>query len=355
MRAETTQFSGPALISGLLVDARQMAASSFASTRDIDVAMRLGAGYPIGPFNLADDELWAEDPVAAADNPWPGEIGVVGTGHMATGIAEAIARAGQPVVLCGRTALSVSTALAGVADRLDISVARGRDIEADARAVIERIRGVDDLDALSASPVVIEAVVEDLEIKQAVFAALDTRLPQAVRLATNTSSFRVAEVTKEVASGRTVLALHFFNPAQRMRLVEIVAPDAPALRQDAADWIRSLGKKPVDSGDQRGFIVNRLLIPFLNDCVHELEHGASVGQIDHIATTQLGHPMGPFALIDLIGIDVTVAALRSMAEQDPDPRLRPAPELERMLAAGNLGRKTGRGFVVGIPNQGLPS
>ena len=351
MQARTPELTGVALISGLLDDARRMSASSFASPRDIDVAMRLGAGYPVGPFELTNAELFGENEIVADANPWPGPMGVVGTGHMATGIAEAIARAGQPVVLWGRSAASVSAALEGIASRLGSSVARGRDTEEGAADVRSRIRGTTDFGELATSPVVIEAVVEDLAVKQNLFALLDATLPRSVRLATNTSSFRLAEVVDGVGGARATLALHFFNPAPRMRLVEIVTGEA-ALRAEAIEWVRTIGKVPVVSGDQRGFIVNRLLIPYLNDSVRELERGATVEQIEHVATTDLGHPMGPLALVDLIGIDVTVAALSSMSQQDPDPRLRPASTLERMLAAGILGRKSGSGFVVGAGIEG---
>jgi 3-hydroxybutyryl-CoA dehydrogenase len=351
MRARTPELTGEGLISGLLSDARRMSESEFASPRDIDVAMRLGAGYPMGPFELTDAELFGEKEIAADANPWPGSIGVVGTGHMATGIAEAIARAGQPVVLGGRSAASVSAALEGIASRLGTSVARGRDTEEGAAEVRSRIRGTTEFGELASSPVVIEAVVEDLATKQDLFALLDATLPRSVRLATNTSSFRLTEVVDGVGAGRATLALHFFNPAPRMRLVEIVTGDA-ALMAEAANWVRTIEKVSVVSGDQRGFIVNRLLIPYLNDSVRELERGATVEQIEHVATAELGQPMGPLALIDLIGIDVTVAALSSMSQQDPDPRLRPASTLERMLAAGILGRKSGSGFVVGAGIEG---
>ncbi|MCU1413227.1 MAG: 3-hydroxyacyl-CoA dehydrogenase [Microbacteriaceae bacterium] len=351
MQAKTSVLTGSTLISGLLDDARRMSASAFASPRDIDVAMRLGAGYPIGPFGLTTAELFGEQEILADANPWSGSIGVVGTGHMATGIAEAIARAGQPVVLWGRSAASVSAALEGVASRLATSVARGRDTEEGAAEVRSRIRGTTEFGELATSPVVIEAVVEDLAVKQDLFALLDATLPRSVRLATNTSSFRLTEVVDGVGAGRATLALHFFNPAPRMRLVEIVTGDA-ALMAEATEWVRTIDKVSVASGDQRGFIVNRLLIPYLNDSVRELERGATVEQIENVATAELGQPMGPLTLIDLIGIDVTVAALNSMSQQDPDPRLRPASTLERMLAAGILGRKSGSGFVVGTGIEG---
>ncbi|MCU1482976.1 MAG: 3-hydroxybutyryl-CoA dehydrogenase 3-hydroxyacyl-CoA dehydrogenase [Subtercola sp.] len=354
MRSESTTLSGETFTLGMLRDARHLAGSGFATSRDIDIAMRLGAGYPVGPFGLTDEQLVDEPVPSAGDNPWPGEIGVVGTGHMASGIAEAITRSGQSVVLCGRTAEAVSAAISTLSARLQVAVERGRETEAFAREVLGCIRGVDDLVDLAACPVVIEAVVEDLGVKQKLFAALDRKLPPGVRLASNTSSFRIEEVAERVDPHRPTLALHFFNPAQRMRLVEVVT-DVPQLREEASQWVRQLGKRSVVCGDQRGFIVNRLLIPFLNDCVRELEAGATVEQIETVATSELGHPMGPLALVDLIGIDVTVAALRSMAEQDADPRLVPAATLERMLAAGTLGRKSGTGFVVGVHPTGAGS
>jgi 3-hydroxybutyryl-CoA dehydrogenase len=145
-----------------------------------------------------------------------------------------------------------------------------------------------------------------------------------------------------------VLALHFFNPAQVMRLLEVVVPDDQAdaadLRATAGAWARDLGKTPVDSDDSRGFVVNRLLIPFLNDAVRLLEDGHTAQDVDDLMRTGAGHPMGPLALIDLIGIDVTVAALEAMAAVETDPRIAPADGLRELAAAGRLGRKSGAGF-----------
>jgi 3-hydroxybutyryl-CoA dehydrogenase len=142
-----------------------------------------------------------------------------------------------------------------------------------------------------------------------------------------------------------VLGLHFFNPAPAMKLVEVIAgPDAGHLVAPATAWVRALGKTPVPCADSRGFIVNRLLIPFLNDAVRVQEQGVAVAEIDALMVEQAGHPMGPFALIDLIGLDVTAAALAAMAETDTDPRLPPAATLHTLVEQGRLGRKSGAGF-----------
>jgi 3-hydroxybutyryl-CoA dehydrogenase len=231
---------------------------------------------------------------------------------------------------------------------LDRAVARGRLDEAGKADVLGMVRvGVEAAD-LSNVDVVVEAVAEDLDAKSVVFSHLDDVLPPSVPLATNTSSFRVGDLRPFVRSQRPVLALHFFNPAQVMKLVEVVVPDdqpgAGDLRAAADAWARGLGKTPITCADSRGFVVNRLLIPFLNDAVRLHEAGHSVAEVDDLLRTGAGHPMGPLALIDLIGIDVTIAALESMAAVEDDHRIQPAIALRDLAAVGRLGRKTGAGF-----------
>jgi 3-hydroxybutyryl-CoA dehydrogenase len=347
------------LLSGQLADAVTMQESGIAVAADIDTAMRLGAGYKIGPFGVLDELGSAgaafgrrESPPAAAPPlqagalTWSRATGVVGTGHMASGIVEAIARSGRQAIVLGRSATSLERLRSSVAGRLRRAVAKGR-LSADESARAERAIELDtDPRALADADVVIEAVAEDLPLKQKLFAELDAVLPAGLPLATNTSSYRVGEIASSVASGRPALGLHFFNPAQVMKLVEVITgPGADAeLAATAEAWARALGKTPVRCADSRGFIVNRLLIPFLNDAVHTHERGLPVAEIDALMVERAGHPMGPFALIDLIGLDITVAALASMAETDPDPRLVPADTLRELVEKGHLGRKSGRGF-----------
>ena len=349
------------LLFGQLSDAVALHASGSASRADIDVAMRLGAGYSQGPFEvLAEmgsdaarfgvvaehvvEQEQADDGVTAPE--WVGPAAVVGTGHMAAGIVEAIARSGRPVTVLGRSAESLGRLVAAVTRSVDRSLAKGRLSSADAAGIRDAISPTTQRAALAEVDVVVEAVAEDLAVKQELFAGLDAALPQSVTLASNTSSFGIAEIAGEIAARRPVLGLHFFNPAQVMKLVEVISVGGPgsAVAPTARAWVRALGKTPVACADSRGFIVNRLLIPFLNDAAREHEGGAGVEEIDTLMVERAGHPMGPFALIDLIGLDITVATLASMAEVGDDPRLVPAGVLHDLIAEGRLGRKSGRGF-----------
>ena len=340
------------VLSGLLRDAVLLVERGTATPADVDTAMRLGAGHPAGPFEvlatLPEEErlglfLPAAGPPAPAPDggrAWTGPVGVVGTGHMASGITEAVARSGRPVRVLARTAASGDRLRERLSASLDRAVSRGK-LDATGRDdVLARVSVTTEPADLADADVVVEAVAEDLDVKAEVVARLDAVLPPSLPLATNTSSFRVADLRPFAPSGRPVLALHFFNPAQVMKLVEVVAPEE--LRGPAAAWARDLGKTPVTCADSRGFVVNRLLVPFLNDAVRLHETGVLV---DELLTSGAGHPMGPLALIDLIGVDVTVAALESMAAVEDDPRLSPARTLRELVAAGRLGRKTGAGFA----------
>ena len=352
------------VLSGLLRDAVLLAGRGTASPADVDTAMRLGAGHPAGPFEVLASlgpgrrsslglpgtlpEAPASGPTAApAGDGWTGPVGVLGSGHMAGGIVEAVARSGRPVRVLARSEASGARLLGTLGKSLDRAVSRGRLDEAARAEVLGRVSVTHDAARLAGPDVVVEAVPEDLAVKAAVLGDVDAAPPPAVPLATNTSSFRVGDLRPSVTSGRPVLALHFFDPAQVMKLVEVVVPDVPdaaELRTTANAWARDLGKTPVTCADSRGFVVNRLLIPFLNDAVRLHEQGTPAEQVDDLLRTGAGHPMGPLALVDLIGVDVTVAALESMAAVEDDPRLRPAAALTDLLAAGRLGRKTGAGF-----------
>jgi len=352
-----------AVLSGLLRDAVLLVERGTATAADVDIAMRLGAGHPAGPFEvlaglaledrerlglmLPADETGAAHATAGAPT-WRGPVGVVGTGHMATGIVEAVARSGRRVHVLARTPEAERRLRDTLAASLDRAVARGR-LDAPGRDdVLGRVSVSEEPADLAGVDVVIEAVAEDLDVKAGVVARLDDVLPPSLPVATNTSSFRVADLRPAASSGRPVIALHFFNPAQVMKLVEVVVPDdvpgADTLPATASAWARDIGKTPITCADSRGFVVNRLLIPFLNDAVRLLESGMPAAEVDELLRTGAGHPMGPLALVDLIGIDVTVAALESMAAVEDDPRVSPAATLRELVAAGRLGRKTGAGF-----------
>jgi 3-hydroxybutyryl-CoA dehydrogenase len=351
------------VLSGLLRDAVLLVERGTATPADIDIAMRLGAGHPAGPFAVmatlaAEDRArMALDPPVEIDRParvdspvepWRGPVGVVGSGHMAGGIVEAVARSGRPVRALVRSRESGTRVLDVLTARLGRAVSRGKLDEAGREQILDRVSVTEDPQRLADSDVVIEAVAEDIDVKGGVLTRLDAVLPPPLPLATNTSSFRVADLRPFVSAGRPVIALHFFNPAQVMKLVEVVVPgDLPGaedLRAAATAWARELGKTPITCTDSRGFVVNRLLIPFLNDAVRLHEGGVPAAEVDDQLTRGAGHPMGPLALIDLIGLDVTVAALESMAAVENDPRVSPAATLRELVAAGRLGRKSGAGF-----------
>ena len=352
------------VLTGLLRDAALLVGRGTATRADVDTAMRLGAGHPGGPFEvlaalqpeerqrlgLARPEHVGEPASAGTtDAPaWTGPVGVAGTGHMAAGIVEAVARSGRPVRVLARSSASGDRLLGRLAASLDHAAARGKVSPEEAATVLARVSVTEQPADLTDSDVVVEAVAEDLTIKAQVLAAVDTALPPSVPVATNTSSFRVADLRPHASPDRAVLALHFFNPAQVMKLVEVVVPDdvadADRLRAAATAWAHALGKTPVTCGDSRGFVVNRLLVPFLNDAVRLHEGGLSVAEVDALLTEGAGHPMGPLALIDLIGLDITVAALESMAAVEDDPRFVPARTLHERVTAGRLGRKAGAGF-----------
>jgi 3-hydroxybutyryl-CoA dehydrogenase len=350
------------LRAGMLADAVAMHRRDGVAPGVLDLAMHHGAGHPDGPFAVIDaltperrsfltgSEAATPTGTDASDRPdtvgWTGTVGVLGTGLMASGIVEVIARSGRPVVVLGRSESSLDGLRARIRTSTDRAVAKGRLDADDAAAIHGRIRTTVDDAALAVAEVVIEAVAEDLAVKQALVARLDTALPADVPMATNTSSYRVADVCAPVDAGRPTLALHFFNPAPAMKLLEIALPDDAdrGLAAVAAAWGRDLGKVVVEAADRRGFIVNRLLIPYLNDAAHAVAAGADPRAVDTLMTAEASHPMGPLALIDLIGLDVTAAALASMAEAEPDPRLVPAPPLVDLIARGRLGRKSGAGF-----------
>ncbi|QNG38764.1 3-hydroxyacyl-CoA dehydrogenase [Geodermatophilaceae bacterium NBWT11] len=351
------------VLSGLLRDAALLVDRGTASAADVDTAMRLGAGHPAGPFEVMAalgpgdlDRLGLRVPAEPAPTgaapvaglTWDGPVGVVGTGHMAGGIVEAVARSGRPVRVLARSDESGGRLRSTLTASLDRAVSRGRLDGAGRTDVLDRVSVATDTASLDGTDVVVEAVAESLDVKAEVISRLDAALAPSLPLATNTSSFRVGDLTPAAPSGRPVIALHFFNPAQVMKLVEVVVPaelDGSAeLRATATAWARALGKTPIGCADARGFVVNRLLIPFLNDAVRLHETGIPVEEVDEVLTSGAGHPMGPLALIDLIGVDVTVAALESMAVVDDDPRIPPARTLRDLLATGRLGRKTGAGF-----------
>jgi len=395
-------FIANLLLFPYLNSAVRMLDGGFATREDIDAAMQLGCGHPMGPLALLDligldsayeicEALWrqwrdsqdAPAPLikqyvtagylgrktgrgfyryqspesskivdgapeqAASDGSEFGLVAIAGTGRMATGIAEVVAAAGQEVVMLGRSEASTQRAAAVVASSLDKRVDKGKLDRTDADAVLKRIRTSIDSSDLVEADLVIEAITEDLDAKAALFRELDEVTKPDAILATSTSSLSVVDLAAATGRSDRVVGLHFFNPAQVMALVEVVRTVATSDDVDrrVAGWVRSIGKHPVRCRDRAGFIVNFLLFPYLNDAVRMHEEGYGAPEdIDNAMKLGCGHPMGPFELIDIVGLDVTFAILNRLHEEFRLPRYAPAPLLEHMVRAGYLGRKTGRGF-----------
>ncbi len=267
-------------------------------------------------------------------------VGVVGSGTMATGIVEVFAKSGFEVRFVARGGEQAARARGGIARSLEKAVQRGKLTEADRDLAAARISASTALDDLADCDLVVEAVVEELTVKQAVFANLGEIVRPGVVLATTTSSLPVIECAAASGRARDVVGLHFFNPAPVMRLVEVVttvATGEPALATALA-VCRRIGKQAVTCADRAGFVVNALLFPYLNDAVKMLEaHYASADDIDAAMKVGCGYPMGPFELLDVVGLDVALAIQRSLY-------LEFRPLLEHLVTAGYLGRKAGRGF-----------
>jgi 3-hydroxybutyryl-CoA dehydrogenase len=274
-------------------------------------------------------------------------VGVAGSGAMASGIAEVAVKAGFEAVVRGRTQSSVDSAWKRVTTSVERQVRKGT-LSAEARdAALDRLRVTTDLVDLQLCDIVIESVVEDLEVKQALFRELDRVCVRETILATNTSTLPVRHLAIATERPDQVIGIHFFNPAPRMPLVEIVPAHstAPATVETARAFAEACGKATVTAKDRPGFVVNALLFPYLNGAVQMLARGtASRDDIDAAMRGGCGFPMGPLELLDLIGLDTSVAILTTLHESQPDPSTEPARLLRDMVEAGRLGRKTGHGF-----------
>ncbi len=400
-------FIANALLFGYLNHAVAMYDAHYASREDLDAAMRLGCGLPMGPLALMDligldtayeildtmyrqgrDRLHAPNPLIkqmvtagmlgrksgrgfytyaepgsgevvpdalTPSGPLPGggdprpvaAVGVVGSGTMATGVVEVLARAGLEVTCVARSAERLAGVTAGLGRSLDRGVERGRLSREDAEAARARVHGSTDRADLAEVDLVVEAVAEDLEVKRALFADLDRICRPGAVLATTTSSLPVIECAAATRRPADVVGLHFFNPAPAMRLVEVVSTVSTAadVTATAAALAVRLGKHPVSCADRSGFIVNALLFPYLNDAVRMLQANyATADDIDTAMRSGCGYPMGPFELLDVVGLDVALAIERELYVELREPGFAPAPLLEQLVTAGYLGRKGGRGF-----------
>ncbi len=386
------------LLFGYLNHAVTMYEAGYASRDDIDAAMRFGCGYPIGPLALLDkigidtaydvlDALYASTgrrlhapaPIlkqmiaagrtgekagkgfydhsgsaeeaasagGAAELRPVASVGVVGTGTMASGIVEVFAKSGYDVVFVARSEEKVAGVQAAVTKSLDKAVAKGKMTEQARAEVLGRLTGSTQREALAEVDLVVEAIVEDLDIKLDLFGDLDRICKPGAILATTTSSLPVVEMAAVTGRPQDVVGMHFFNPAPIMKLVEVVSPltTAADVTDTVVDLCAKLGKVPVKCGDRAGFIVNALLFPYLNDAVLLLgSHYATADEIDEVMTKGAGLPLGPFALLDVVGNDVSLAIEQVLHSEFRLPELAPARLLEQMVEAGYLGRKTGRGF-----------
>jgi 3-hydroxybutyryl-CoA dehydrogenase len=399
-------FIANALLFGYLNHAATMYETRYATREDLDAAMMYGCGYPLGPLAVLDligldtayeilnsmyrqgrrrvhapapilkqmvtaglrgrktgrgfytyadndsstvvpDDLTPSQTGAGEMRHEINRVGVVGTGTMASGIIEVFAKAGYQVTYVGRSDERVASVAAAMARSLEKAVQRGRLTDEKRTAALARVTGTTALDDLADVDLVVEAVVEDIAVKTALFANLDEIVRPGAILATTTSSLPVIELAAVTGRQGDVVGLHFFNPAQVMKLVEVVhtigtSPDVVAT---ARALCSKLGKVPVTCGDRAGFIVNALLFPYLNDAVKMLEaHYATADDIDLAMKEGCALPMGPFELLDVVGLDVSLAIQRTLYTEFREGGFAPAPLLEHLVTAGYLGRKAGRGF-----------
>ncbi|MPZ62242.1 MAG: 3-hydroxyacyl-CoA dehydrogenase family protein [Propionibacteriales bacterium] len=399
-------FIANALLFGYLNHAVSFYEARFASREDIDLAMRSGCGYPMGPLQLLDligldtayeildtmyrqgrNRLHAPAPILKqmvtagllgrktghgfytyeapdspvvvddAQTPSPEDaprvrrpvetVGVVGTGTMATGIVQVLAQAGLDVTYVGRGEGKVDKVRSTIERSLEKAIQRGKLDEEARAATLSRLTGTIDLERMADVDLVVEAVAEDIAVKKALFENLDEICKPGAILATTTSSLPIIECATATRRPADVVGMHFFNPAPVMKLVEIVSTVATSdeVAETARAFCVQMGKVAVSCGDRAGFIVNALLFPYLNDAVKMLEaHYASADDIDTAMKTGCALPMGPFELLDVVGNDVSLAIQRQLYAEFREPGFAPAPLLEHLVTAGYLGRKTARGF-----------
>jgi 3-hydroxybutyryl-CoA dehydrogenase len=275
-------------------------------------------------------------------------IGIVGSGIMGAGLVEVAARSGRTVVLRSRSKETADASISKLNAGLARQVEKGRLEAAEHDAIVGRITTTADLADIADCDLVIESVVEDLAVKKALFAELDGIVRSGAILATNTSTLPVVELAMSTSRPELVCGIHFFNPAPMMKLVEVIRPMTASddTIATALAFAGSCGKDAVEVVDRAGFIVNALLFPYLNNAVRMWEQGtASIDAIDTAMQGGCNFPMGPFALLDLVGLDTSLAILDALYAEFGDPNFVPATSLKRMVAAGHLGRKSGRGFL----------
>jgi 3-hydroxybutyryl-CoA dehydrogenase len=274
-------------------------------------------------------------------------VAVVGAGTMGNGIAQVFAAFGSKVALVDVDEAALVRGVAAIEGSLGRLVKKSLVTEADAKSTLGRIAPSKDFGSLREEALVVEAIVEKVEVKRAVFEKLDRQLPPATILATNTSSISITKIAAATKRPDKVIGMHFMNPVPLMKLVEVVrgqeTSDETCAKVKAC--AEALDKVPVEASDYPGFVSNRVLMPMINEAVYCLMEGVSSREgIDTVMKLGMNHPMGPLALADLIGLDVCLDILEVLQREIGDPKYRPCPLLRRMVAAGRLGKKSGKGF-----------
>lgn len=275
------------------------------------------------------------------------EIGVIGAGIMGNGIAQVCAVNGVRVNIVDVSESSVARGLASIASNLDRLVKKDKLTEAASSDAMARVSGTTDYSTLSSADLVIEAATENLGLKLRILSQVSEVVSDNTLIATNTSSISITELAASVGAPERFIGLHFFNPVPLMLLVEVIGglETSDRTRERALEFVKAIGKTPIEVRNSPGFAVNRILVPMINEAVFTLQEGlASAQDIDTGMTLGCNQPIGPLALADLIGLDTLLAVMEMLSKGFDDPKYRPAPLLKEMVAAGRLGRKSGRGF-----------
>lgn len=275
------------------------------------------------------------------------KIGVIGCGTMGAGIAWAAAQHGYETVMLDIDMDRVNVGFKNLQDFSAKSVAKGKMTEETRQEIFGRIKGTADYDDMKGCQLVIEAAAENLAVKKAIFGKLEELLDDDAILASNTSTLPITKISADMRCPERAVGMHFFNPPQIMKLVEIISSEKTevSVRDMAAEFVKSLGKTPIQAKDNPGFIVNYLQLPYRLNAIRMVQNGmATPEDIDTAAKLALGHPMGPLELQDLVGLDITYSACQAIFEATGEPWFEPPQLMKQMLEEGRLGRKTGRGF-----------